>query len=487
VSPQPYRAATTCGHCGEHRPCSRVILEQRVCQRCMLRFRRAPKPCPGCDQIKVLAFHDAQRQPSCAACTGNDPVYACIECGREDNPFGRRCGPCEVHVRLTGLLSDPSGRIHPRLQPVFDTLLAAPRPQSTLYWLTRSSSRPDILRNMACGELDISHATFEAMPDHRAVRYLRDLLAGVGVLAPYHPGLERITPWLRGILASAPKQHADLIDRFARWQLLRRLRLLGGQDRITRGSEQNARATILSTVRFLRWLDEHDTTITATTQADLDHYLVRYPGRAPMIAVFLDWTTRTGITADLQVPAASRPLPEVTLSDHDRWRHVERLLHDDTMQLYARIAGLFILLFAQPLSRICRMKPEQVALRSDGTVAVTFDKVPIEMPELLDGLVLDQLARSRHDRYANHQKRWLFPGRHASRHLATENIRKRLVSCGIHPFDARKAAMFQLAAEIPTPILGELLGLSPTTATRWATLAARDWSQYAAMRRATTV
>jgi hypothetical protein len=78
-------------------------------------------------------------------------------------------------------------------------------------------------------------------------------------------------------------------------------------------------------------------------------------------------------------------------------------------------------------------------------------------------------------------------GTSRGRHLATENIRKRLVSCGIHPFDARTAAMFQLATEIPTPILGELLGLSPTTATRWATLAARDWSQYAAMRRATTV
>jgi hypothetical protein len=462
-----------------------VILEQRVCQRCLLRFRRAPGRCPGCTQIKVLAFHDALRRPSCAACTGNDPVYACIDCGREDNPFGRRCGPCEVRLRLTALLADPTGKVHPQLQPVFDALLAAPRPQSTLYWLTRASSRPDILRGMALGELAISHGTFEAMPDHAPMRYLRDLLTGVGVLAPYHPGLERITPWLRSILTSVPKPHADLIDRFARWQLLRRLRLLGGQDKITRGGEQNARAIIVSTVRFLAWLDEYDTTITATTQADLDHYLVRHPGRASMTNVFLDWTTRTGITADLQVPTATRPLPEVTLSDHDRWRHVERLLHQDTTQLYTRVAGLFILLYAQPLSRICRMTPEQVTVHEDGTVTVTFDTVPIEMPELLDQLVLDQLARSSHDRYANHHKRWLFPGRHAGRHLATENIRKRLVTSGIHPADARKAAMFQLAAEIPAPILGEMLGLSPTTATRWSTLAARDWSQYTAMRRNT--
>lgn len=50
----------------------------------------------------------------------------------------------------------------------------------------------------------------------------------------------------------------------------------------------------------------------------------------------------------------------MTLADHERWRHVERLLQEDKMQLYARVAGLFILLFAQPLSRICRMNPRTV-------------------------------------------------------------------------------------------------------------------------------
>lgn len=32
-------------------------------------------------------------------------------------------------------------------------------------------------------------------------------------------------------------------------------------------------------------------------------------------------------------------------------------------------------------------------------------------------------------------------------------------------------------------MLAELLGLAPTTATRWASLASRDWGQYTAMRR----
>ena len=64
-----------------------------------------------------------------------------------------------------------------------------------------------------------------------------------------------------------------------------------------------------------------------------------------------------------------------------------------------------------------------------------------------------------------------------------ENIRGQLVERGIQPNTARKAAMFQLAGEIPTPILAGILGLGTHTAVRWAALAARDWSKYTALRR----
>lgn len=136
----------------------------------MLRFRRVTKPCPGCGARKVLAFYNAARRPACAACTGNDAVYACIDCGREDSPFGRRCAPCELQRRLTDLLADQSGTIHPQLQPVFESLMAAPRAQSVHYWLTRSSSRPDLLRAMATGEMAISHEAFADLPHDRALR-----------------------------------------------------------------------------------------------------------------------------------------------------------------------------------------------------------------------------------------------------------------------------------------------------------------------------
>lgn len=51
---------------------------------------------------------------------------------------------------------------------------------------------------------------------------------------------------------------------------------------------------------------------------------------------------------------------------------------------------------------------------------------------------------------ANYQSAWLFPGGHAGLPLATENFRYHLFARGLHPAEARKAAMALLAAEIPT-------------------------------------
>ena len=129
------------------------------------------------------------------------------------------------------------------------------------------------------------------------------------------------------------------------------------------------------------------------------------------------------------------------------------------------------------------MRADQVTTGDDGHVTVTFDTFPIELPEPLDRLVLAQLARRGQASYASHPDHWLFPGGIPGRHLVTENIRSQLVERGIQPSTARKAAMFQLAAEIPTPILADILGLAPKTTVRWAALAARDWSQYTALRR----
>ena len=105
MSPRARLPRQDCAHCGRHDRCTRVVLEEAVCQRCTLRFARTAQPCPGCANIRVLAFYDDRRRPACAACTGNEAVYACTACGREDSPWGRLCGHCALKEKATALLS----------------------------------------------------------------------------------------------------------------------------------------------------------------------------------------------------------------------------------------------------------------------------------------------------------------------------------------------------------------------------------------------
>ena len=224
----------------------------------------------------------------------------------------------------------------------YDAFMAARRPQTVLCWLTPSTG-PGILRGMAQGEIEISHAAFDQLPSDKAVRFLRGFLAAPGVLEPYHARLAQVTPWLAPLLAGLPKEHADIVGRFARWQVLRHLRNQADSGVLTASSIENGRAAIITAVRLLDWSQARRRTLATVTQSDLDRYLVAYPGRGEVLVPFINWARRAGLTTGIELPKWQRGPPEVLLSDDDRWGQVERLLHDDTIRLYVRVAGLFTL------------------------------------------------------------------------------------------------------------------------------------------------
>ncbi len=75
---------------------------------------------------------------------------------------------------------------------------------------------------------------------------------------------------------------------------------------------------------------------------------------------------------------------------------------------------------------------------------------------------------------------WLFPGRQAGRPIGPVVLGERLRAIGIEPRDMRNSARAQLAAEIPPALLGKLIGVSASTATRWAVFTSVNWTAYAA-------
>ncbi len=334
---------------------------------------------------------------------------------------------------------------------------------------------------MACGQIAISHDTFRALPCDRAHDYLRTLLAAVGVLPPFDVHLERMPSWIDTVIQDLSADDAALVRRFAHWQVLRRMRQASQQGHLTQGVTDGARRRIRVAVDLLAFFRAHGATPATATQDLLERHQQQRGHRLDSEHAFVAWLHRTGVNTTLKMPYVPATTPTVTVADDRRWDAVELLLHDQTLRLYTRVAGLFVLLFAQPLSRVVMMRTDQVSLTDQG-VQVRFHTVPVQMPPGLDTLLREQLQQRGKSLYASRDTGWLFPGGNPGRHLATENVRAQLVARGIKPYQNRKAALFQLAGDVPAPVLAELIGLTESNAASWAKLAGRDWTSYIAER-----
>jgi hypothetical protein len=66
----------------------------------------------------------------------------------------------------------------------------------------------------------------------------------------------------------------------------------------------------------------------------------------------------------------------------ERWHQAKRLLHDDTIDTADRVAGLFLLLYAQRLATISRHNVDDIET-NDAAIELHFGSIPITMPEPL--------------------------------------------------------------------------------------------------------
>ncbi|MGP4092169.1 hypothetical protein [Streptomyces sp. KR55] len=173
-----------------------------------------------------------------------------------------------------------------------------------------------------------------------------------------------------------------------------------------------------------------------------------------------------------------RPLPA---HDDEACRATaRRLLHDDTIRTEDRLAGLLLLLYAQWPSAISRLTVDHIE-EAGGAVRIRLGDVPVDLPEPVADLALQQVAARRsHAVLARTDSFWLFPGGQPGRPISAWAMGERLRKLGIRPAQTRSTALFQLATGLPAAVLARTLGIHITVAVKWQRAAARDWGSYAA-------
>ena len=127
------------------------------------------------------------------------------------------------------------------------------------------------------------------------------------------------------------------------------------------------------------------------------------------------------------------------------------------------------------------MTTSQVIPRDNGTfIRLGRHDMPVPGPLADAALQLISGDRSYRGVGSPQQTAWLFPGHLPGRPITPARLGERLRAIGIYAQTGRRAALLDLAAQLPAAVLADLLGLHETTAARWMHQAGGDWSSYAA-------
>jgi hypothetical protein len=377
------------------------------------------------------------------------------------------------------LLASPGPGIPAALVPVFEAICAARVPKSALNWLRRDGGAA-ILAQVASGMLPATHQALDAHPRRRAADQLRQVLVTGGVLPPRDEELARTSQWTAGILAAIePAAGRRVVQAYATWHVMRRLRASAGKAGRPRTYTARARGNIRAAADFTAWLARHGRSLRHCHQADVDTWLATGPA-AGHVRDFLTWAASAGHCPALEVPGPARRAG-ASASQDERWTQAARLLHDHTLDLTDRAAGCLLLLYGQQLSRIAAMTTSQVT-GNDGTISIRLGDHDAPVPEQL-GTILTELIRNGRSHAGTGSPAstpWLFPGGLPGRPITASRLGQRLNRLGINATTGRRAALTDLAARMPAAVLADLLHITPGTAVRWMHEAGADWNRYAA-------
>jgi hypothetical protein len=272
--------------------------------------------------------------------------------------------------------------------------------------------------------------------------------------------------------------HRRALHGHAVWHLLRRLRVRLKGEPVTDQQVINIRLHVAAADNFLRRLEARGQSLGACTQLQLDEWLAGRPSYAEQCASFVRWAVARRYAHGLKAPATRWAGPAGLYDEDQRWAGARRLLHDDSLPVADRVAGLLILLYAQQVSSIVQFTTDHVG-RDGERVHLRLGSRPITVPAPLDALLENLVVTRRTDTLIRVVGTWLFPGRTAGQALHESQMIRRLRAIGVHPRLSRNTALFTLASEIPAAILAKMLGIHVSVAIQWQHASGGDWMAYA--------
>ena len=354
----------------------------QLCHSCFYAAMRTHGICPSCGHDGVLPgrLNRTDPRPVCLTCAGITGNFTCKTCRQEGEIYRRgECARCALRDDLCTILlhhpADPAA-----MQTLIEVLCAVDRPESILTW-KRNVQVLELLGGITSGAIPLTHDGLTAAGPGRHVDHLRSLLQHHGLLPERDEHLARFEVWLAAKLDAidSPTVRAP-VEQFATWHPLRRLRSESKPGQSSDGPKRSAKQEITETIKFLTWLEEtHGRTIDNCVQRDVDEYLASGPTTRHAIRTFFIWAKKSKINVAVQIGfRQAKTTPTITQEQRLAW--IKELLTGDSESLPYRVAGVLLLLYAQPLTKIAGLQTTAIA-QADGDTRIALGKEPIPVPE----------------------------------------------------------------------------------------------------------
>ena len=379
-----------CSHCDKRGQIAALTDRGPQCLACWREARNGRHACQRCRRRRrPAAWIDGA--PVCAACNGTGTLI-CQDCGLDGHDFRtKRCHRCALNHTSR---SSASTGIRTRSQA-----RAAPSPARAA---RQTAKRAQVAAAQRCrpysvamlrGELAISHETLD---EHAATR--GDRLPALVAGDRRHPGGPPGAPGqVRALGADdvhAIGEHPDHAHQPPTRAGSCSPTSPAGSIAASRSasSHRHLYGKLRIAVHLTTWLHGQGLSLSDLRQSHVDAWLAGMPGRPVATRGFVDWLHRARLIPRITVV---RPAPRTSTTpiDHStRLRQARDLLHDDALELPARIGGCLLLLYGQPATRIVILRLDQVHLEQE-RVLLQLGEEPIELPPPLGSLV--QTTRSR--------------------------------------------------------------------------------------------
>ena len=315
--------------------------------------------------------------------------------------------------------------------------------------------------------------------------HLRSLLEHNGILPARDEPLARFERWLTLKLDAITEPAVRTpVEQFATWYHLRRLRKASTPGQRSDAATRYAKQDITEAIKFLAWLhNAHQRTVATCLQQDVNEWLISGPTTRSKIRNFFAWAKKARLNTSVQI-ARQQPPPSRAITQEQRLAWLKELLSGEPDSLAYRVAGVLLLLYAQPLTKIAALPIDAVS-STDGETRILLGQQPIPVPQPFAGLLNTHLRNRPNLRTTGGLAAtpWLFPSSRPGRHLGPQFIMKRLRNLGINLLGARNTALQSLVVEAPPPLVAELLGYSHNVTQLHAEIAAQPWAAYVTSRK----